>query len=173
MIVLANQVAQFHREFGHPVNEHPSNVSIQDLRLRIKLVIEELCELVDGLNTDDPLMWSNLRYHLKSAHDGCDALEPAKIDSLATLDAIADLSYVITGLGLSLGLPLVQAVDEVHKSNMSKLGPNGQAIFGADGKIKKGSNYKPPDLAQFLSGNGNRFLSAWDAVLHPKGPTNE
>lgn len=167
MIVTASQVAQFHRAFGHAVNEHPSDISITDLRLRIKLILEELCELMDALNTEDAMMWNNVRLHLKTAYEHCDALEPARIDPVETTDALADLIYVITGTALVLGLPIVPAVDEVHRSNMSKLGEDGNPIFGGDGKVKKGSNYTPPNLKQYFRGDNertNRFLSAWDVV---------
>jgi predicted HAD superfamily Cof-like phosphohydrolase len=43
------------------------------------------------------------------------------------------------------------AFDEVHNSNMSKLGKNGKPIYRADGKVLKGENYFKPNLKQFLT----------------------
>ena len=43
----------------------------------------------------------------------------------------------------------VEAFEEVHRSNMSKL-ENGKAIFREDGKILKGKNYFRPNLKQFV-----------------------
>ena len=43
----------------------------------------------------------------------------------------------------------VEAFEEVHRSNMSKL-ENGKAIFRKDGKILKGKNYFKPNLKQFV-----------------------
>jgi hypothetical protein len=34
---------------------------------------------------------------------------------------------------------------------MSKLGADGQPIYREDGKVMKGPNYSPPDLARVLS----------------------
>lgn len=167
MIVMAQQVAQFHRTFGHACNGTPSDVSVTELRLRLKLVLEEIVELVEALNTDEAPMWGMMKHHLEQAHGLCDSLEPANINPIETTDALADLMYVATGMSLVLGLPIVQAFDEVHRSNMSKLDENGKPIFGADGKIKKGPNYVAPNLAQFFRGTNertNNFLSAWDAV---------
>lgn len=45
---------------------------------------------------------------------------------------------------------LTSAFEEVHKSNMSKLGLNGKPIYREDGKIIKGPDYFPPNLKQFL-----------------------
>ena len=44
---------------------------------------------------------------------------------------------------------LPEALEEVHRSNMSKL-ENGKAIFREDGKILKGKNYFRPNLKQFI-----------------------
>jgi hypothetical protein len=45
---------------------------------------------------------------------------------------------------------LIQAFEEVHRSNMSKLDENGKPIYREDGKIIKGPNFFPPNLTQFL-----------------------
>lgn len=45
---------------------------------------------------------------------------------------------------------LGDAFDEVHRSNMSKLGLDGKPIYREDGKITKGLNFFPPNLKQFL-----------------------
>ena len=44
---------------------------------------------------------------------------------------------------------LLEAFEEVHRSNMSKL-ENGKAVFREDGKILKGKNYFRPNLKQFI-----------------------
>lgn len=44
---------------------------------------------------------------------------------------------------------IIEAFEEVHRSNMSKL-ENGKAIFREDGKILKGKNYFRPNLKQFI-----------------------
>lgn len=45
---------------------------------------------------------------------------------------------------------LTSAFEEVHRSNMSKLGLDGKPIYREDGKIIKGPDYFPPNLKQFL-----------------------
>ena len=45
---------------------------------------------------------------------------------------------------------LALAFEEVHRSNMSKLGLDGKPIYREDGKIIKGPDYFPPNLKQFL-----------------------
>ena len=62
---------------------------------------------------------------------------------------IADVLYVVYGTILKEGLQDVieKVFDEVHKSNMSKLGADGKVIRRADGKILKGENYKVADLS--------------------------
>ena len=42
-------------------------------------------------------------------------------------------------------------IDEVHRSNMSKLDEDGKPIYREDGKVMKGPNYFKPDLSKFVN----------------------
>lgn len=46
----------------------------------------------------------------------------------------------------------MEAVERVHKSNLSKLDDEGNAIFNEEGKVMKGPNYKPPVLTDLAEG---------------------
>jgi len=73
-------------------------------------------------------------------------------DMVEVLDALCDIQYVLDGAFLEFGLHSVKdaAFAEVQASNMSKLGEDGKPILREDGKILKGPNFRPPNLAQFL-----------------------
>ncbi|MFF1711265.1 MazG nucleotide pyrophosphohydrolase domain-containing protein [Streptomyces sp. NPDC058268] len=58
----------------------------------------------------------------------------------------ADLLYVVFGSADLLGIPLGKAFEEVHASNMSKLGEDGKPILREDGKVLKGPNYRPAQM---------------------------
>jgi predicted HAD superfamily Cof-like phosphohydrolase len=49
-----------------------------------------------------------------------------------------------------MGWNLDEALDRVHRSNMSKLDVDGQPIYRADGKVLKGPNYQPPNLSDLV-----------------------
>ena len=66
------------------------------------------------------------------------------------LKELADLVYVCYQYAESMGWYLDEALDRVHKSNMSKLGDDGQPIYREDGKVLKGPNYQPPDLSDII-----------------------
>ena len=51
-----------------------------------------------------------------------------------------------------LGIDIVSVFNEVHASNMSKLGDDGRPIYREDGKVLKGPNYRKPDLTKFIEG---------------------
>jgi len=68
----------------------------------------------------------------------------------ALLKEMADLVYVVHGLANELGWDLDEAIQRVHKSNMSKLDDNGQPIYREDGKRMKSKNYKPPYLEDLV-----------------------
>ena len=70
-----------------------------------------------------------------------------------TVDALkelADLVYVCYQYAENMGWFLDEALDRVHKSNMSKLGADGKPIYREDGKVLKGPNYKPPTLTDLI-----------------------
>ena len=89
-------VQEFHETYGLPVEAQQTTGSEQTKDLRINLLQEELDELKEAL---------------------------ANNDIVETLDALIDLQYVLDGAFLSFGLQNVkmEAFDEVHRSNMSKL----------------------------------------------------
>lgn len=106
-------------------------LSVELLQLRIKLLDEELGELKAEVNTL------------------CDELKSKQTTQAATraklLKELADLQYVLSGMAVSFNLPLDEAFERVHTSNLSKL-VDGKPLKRADGKFLKGPNYQPPHL---------------------------
>jgi len=68
---------------------------------------------------------------------------------------LADLLYVVYGTAAAYGIPIDDVYREVHRSNMSKLGPDGKPIYREDGKVLKGPNYTPADIQKVLDGKSN------------------
>ena len=73
-------------------------------------------------------------------------------DSVEIADAIGDILYITFGLVTKHGLQdKIEAIfDEIHASNMSKLGADGKPILREDGKILKGPGYFKPNIAKYL-----------------------
>jgi predicted HAD superfamily Cof-like phosphohydrolase len=63
---------------------------------------------------------------------------------------LADIIYIVCGTAASYGIPLDVVFDEVHKSNMAKLGPDGKPKRREDGKILKPDGWTPPDIKKIL-----------------------
>ncbi len=130
------QVQEFHETYGLSVLDKASISDAKTNELRINLLAEELGELKEALEQGD---------------------------MVETLDALIDLQYVLDGAFLSFGLHHVKgaAFDEVHRSNMSKLGADGKPIRReSDGKVLKGPDYFKPDMAQFITNNANKEEAA-------------
>lgn len=109
-------VREFHQHFGLALDETLGS----DLRvLRAELIREEADESIQAL-------------HLLNLRD--------------IAKELADLVYVAYGAAISFGIDLDIALRAVHKSNMSKLGPDGRPVYRADGKVLKGPNYQEPDM---------------------------
>ena len=73
-----------------------------------------------------------------------------KVNATDCLKELADLVYVCYQYAENLGWDLDEALNRVHVSNMSKLGPDGKPIRREDGKVLKGPNYQPPTLTDLV-----------------------
>ncbi len=63
---------------------------------------------------------------------------------------LSDLVFVCYQFAATYGIDLDKAMNLVFESNLSKLDEQGKPIYRADGKVLKGPNYAPPDLADCL-----------------------
>ena len=68
------------------------------------------------------------------------------------LKELADLVYVCFQYAENMEWDLEEAMNRVHKSNMSKLGLDGKPIYRVDGKVLKGPNYAPPEMTDLING---------------------
>ena len=60
---------------------------------------------------------------------------------------LSDLVFVCYQFAAAFNIDLDKAMGLVFESNLSKLDEQGKPIYRADGKVLKGPNYQPPDLA--------------------------
>lgn len=119
---------EFRTTFGYPSPEHPIAIPRKRAEQHIQMIRDEFeKELVPALLSGDVV---------------------------ETYDAGVDVMvYILNLLGES-GLPLHPGIAEVHRSNMSKLGPDGLPIKAGkndpsgepEGKTLKGPNYFTPNL---------------------------
>ena len=119
-------VEKFHDSFGIENNYNPTaNIDKDVFLLRHRLMSEE-----------------NLEY-LEACKEG---------DLTEIADALGDMMYILCGTILAHGLQdkIENIFEEIQRSNMSKLGSDGQPIYREDGKIMKGPNYFKPDIAKNL-----------------------
>ena len=119
-----DKVGIFMKTFGQEVKDKPSFSTDKINKLRLSLIKEELSELTEALNNKD---------------------------LLEVADALTDILYVTYGAGHAFGINLDNCFDEVQKSNMSKLGDDGQPIYNEFGKVMKGPKYFKPDLSKFVN----------------------
>jgi predicted HAD superfamily Cof-like phosphohydrolase len=145
---LREQVSEFHRAFGVAERSTPGIPDDDTVKLRLKLIGEEFCELLEacGYRGASIAIWSRLT----------DALSAApKMDLEETVDALADLQYVIQGAYLSFGVDDEPITDEVQAANMRKLGPDGKPIYReSDRKLLKPKGWRGPDHRPLLLAQG-------------------
>lgn len=116
-------VREFHQTYGQPVGDRPGFLDNERMSLRKKLIEEEYDEF------------------LEAVEDG---------DLVNAFKELADLIYVVNGVAVEMGGNLDDVFEEVHRSNMSKLGSDGKPIYRQDGKVLKGPNYTEADIKSVL-----------------------
>ena len=123
-----NHVEKFHDTFGIP-NEYTPKATISNdlIDLRFKLMAEDNEE------------------YLEAAKNG---------DLVEVADALGDMMYILCGTILSHGMQhkIEEVFEEIQRSNMSKLGEDGEPIYREDGKVLKGPNYFKPNIAKIIEG---------------------
>ncbi|MFY0714599.1 nucleoside triphosphate pyrophosphohydrolase family protein [Seonamhaeicola sp. NFXS20] len=121
-----NAVKAFHTAFKIGHRETPkANLGIDKNTLRYKLMREENEEYLDAAN------------------DG---------DLVEVADALGDMLYILCGTIIEHGLQykIEEVFEEIQRSNMSKLGADGEPIYREDGKVLKGPNYFKPNIQSIL-----------------------
>ena len=119
-----NKVKAFMNTYGQDVKEKAEFPENKIVQLRIDLIEEELNELKEAIKNND---------------------------IVEVADALTDILYVTYGAGHSFGVNLDKCFDEVQRSNMSKLGEDGNPIYNDSGKVMKGPNYSVPDLKKIIA----------------------
>ena len=116
-----NSVKEFHEKFKQEIGYSPSLITREEGALRHRLMLEELNEYLDAVYAND---------------------------TTGVADALGDQLYILCGTILKHGMQhvIVDVFNEIHRSNMSKLGEDGEPILREDGKILKGPGYTPPDI---------------------------
>ena len=121
-----NAVKAFHTAFKIGHRETPkADLGLEKNMLRYKLMREENEE------------------YLEAANDG---------DLVEVADALGDMLYILCGTIIEHGLQhkIEEVFDEIQRSNMSKLGADGEPIYREDGKVLKGPNYFKPHIKAIL-----------------------
>lgn len=127
-----SSVAEFHVAFELPLWPTPWQAVPGDLgALRVELMREEFEEFRSAVERED---------------------------LVAIADALGDIVYVAYGSALTYGIDLDAVLREVHRANMSKLGPTGAPLLREDGKVLKPSTYSPPAIERILLDQPPLFL---------------
>ena len=109
-------------------------------------------DCADAPTVDLPDQIKELRFRLME-EENQEYLEAAKNNDLVEVaDALGDMLYILCGTILSHGMQhkIEEVFDEIQRSNMSKLGADGEPIYREDGKVMKGPNYFKPNIPKIL-----------------------
>lgn len=138
------QVKRFHEKFGHPISNKPTAGHVDLRALRVKLILEEALEFAEACGFEP-----NFSYPSEGGVN-IDLVVTGEPNLVEMADALGDLDYVVQGANIAFGIPSEEVFAEIHASNMSKLGPDGNPIYREDGKVLKGPNYFKPNIAKII-----------------------
>jgi len=116
------QVLEFQKAFNVECKDKPGMIDKKRARLRQRLLQEEVGELAQAKTILD------------------------------VSDAMVDVMYILLGSAHEYGIAdrMELLFNEVHESNMSKLGVDGRPKFRKDGKVMKQKGYRRPKLKPIL-----------------------
>ena len=120
-------VEEFHKTYQLLVHQQPT-IEVPDSikELRYELMKEENEEYLEAVRNND---------------------------LIEVADALGDMLYILCGTIITHGMQhkISEVFEEIQRSNMSKLGPDGKPIYREDGKVMKGPNYFRPDIGKILA----------------------
>ena len=123
-------VTDFHNTYGHPIRSTDApTVDYERVHMRYALIAEEFAELTGAIYGPQARRIIEDRIFLVQNYS-----DQYTRDVVESADALADMVYVIYGMALESGIPLDDILEEVQRSNMSKLPPcescDGTGFFG-------------------------------------------
>jgi len=141
---LREQVIAFHRRrFDQPVVEAAVPPD-ERLRFRLRLITEEMLEILDACGADASLM-GVVRFTLDRIIRRVRSLD---VDFPSFVDALGDTDYVIEGTRVEAGVDGEPIADEIQLANITK------GEKGPDGKPVKPEGWRPPDIEGALKIQG-------------------
>jgi predicted HAD superfamily Cof-like phosphohydrolase len=136
-------VRTFMLAFDQPVRTLPTN-NLPDLErvLRVRLLVEEALEFAEAMGCQVSVSGDGV---VGAKAFDVTIVPGRSIDLVEAVDALADTIVVAKGSGHSLGLPVDAALEVVHETNMTKVGPDGRVVrHPVTDKIEKPAGWVPP-----------------------------
>lgn len=151
--------------------------NVRQTAMYIGLQLEEMSEKLEALG------WEGIKHTGGSFTDMIIAMRRAShqfkcgemdvaiedADREAMLDADIDLAWVTVGSALSQGADVLGAMREVARANLDKIGPDGSVIKDENGKVKKPTGWRGPDISPYVI----RHTAAPAVVSYPMGSLGE
>ena len=137
------------RKFAEAAGHTTDQFNVRQTALYIGLQLEEMAEKLEAIFYWDSSIVMDIK--AKSGMFKAGEYDHLVVDAdrEALLDADVDLAWVTIGSMLSQGADVTGAMNEVVRSNMSKM-VDGRMVKDANGKVVKPDTYSPPNLAPFV-----------------------
>lgn len=182
---MLKSIIEFQKAGGHTVAYTSDNhtPSIEDRKLRLKLIFEELTELAEAYGLEKTFQNIVKKLIYEKELSMIESIDTKEFNRIEALDALCDLSVVVNGGYCVSGFTDIaeEAYEETMRSNMSKfcysldealatvanrndwtykqVVVNDKIIYAIlrkeDGKIMKSPSFFKPDYNKFLNNLNN------------------
>lgn len=120
MLSIQVDVEAFHKKFGQPSPDGPTNPGEAQIELRKRLISEEFAEVMEAIKANNLIQIAG---------------------------ELADLIYVTIGTATTYGIDLEPIWDAIHSANMQKERVPGS---DNSVKIRKPAGWKPADIESLI-----------------------
>jgi predicted HAD superfamily Cof-like phosphohydrolase len=142
-------VREFAQIFGGRISFDPNDTPpIATHVLRVQMIASELVELARAMGVALRIDTSR-----PGDEDSCVLVEGTATEQynpIEAADAFGDIRYLTDGGNIECGFPGEIVLAEIHRSNLSKLMPDGSVKRREDGKVMKGPNYFKPNIGKCI-----------------------
>lgn len=142
------RVLSFMRLAGQTVRDTPTLPTMEERKLRARLILEEALETIGALGLAPCIQVDDGRSVYLDEKEITFDQDDGGLDLAEIADGCADIMVVTTGTLIACGIHDLSLQKCVDENNLEKFGPGGYRR--EDGKWVKPLTHKPPDIARVL-----------------------
>ena len=137
--------------YGQEIKSKPELPDRETRLLRARLIFEEALEFVVASGCTISPKFNISDNSMIAEYEVVEADEDTNLSLVEMVDAIGDILVVTYGAANACGVEVQPVWDEIQRSNLSKVWPDGTIHKREDGKVLKPDTYSAADISNVLN----------------------